>query len=121
MWWVMSVTTTGTLVRLGTREKLLTDIQQAVRPGVAAQALVLLALDGLRDYVERVGPLESRALVAQLASRLDDAVSSVGSCYRAREDEFAVLCSAEGAALEPLVDRAAETLQDPSLRVSFGV
>jgi GGDEF domain-containing protein len=130
MVWVMSVTTEtlevrppsgGALVRLGTREDLLADIDQAVQPGVAPRALVLLALDGFREYAERVGPLESRTLVSHLATRLDEAVRPVGSCYRAREDEFAVLCAADGATLEPLVDHAAATMRDPALRVSVAV
>jgi GGDEF domain-containing protein len=111
----------GALVHLGTREDLLADIGQAVQPGVAPRALVLLALDGFRDYAERVGPLESRTLVSHLATRLDEAVRPVGSCYRAREDEFAVLCAADGATLEPLVDHAAATMRDPALRVSVAV
>jgi GGDEF domain-containing protein len=111
----------GALVRLGTREDLLADIGQAVQPGVAPRALVLLALDGFREYADRVGPLESRSLVSHLATRLDEAVRPVGSCYRAREDEFAVLCDADGATLEPLVDNAAATLRDPALRVSVAV
>jgi GGDEF domain-containing protein len=130
MVWVMSVTSEtlevrppsgGALVHLGTREDLLADIGQAVQPGVAPRALVLLALDGFRDYAERVGPLESRTLVSHLATRLDEAVRPVGSCYRAREDEFAVLCAADGATLEPLVDHAAATMRDPALRVSVVV
>src|SRR5262249_19145232 len=130
MVWVMSITSEtievrppsdGALVRLGTREELLTDIGQAVQPGVAPRALVLLALDGFREYADRVGPLESRTLVSHLATRLEEAVRPVGSCYRAREDEFAVLCDADGATLEPLVDHAAGSLRDPALRVSVAV
>src|SRR4051794_8030376 len=115
----MSVTTES--LRLGSRADLLAEIGEAVRPGVPARALVLLALDGFREYADRVGALESRGLVTQLATRLDEAVSSAGSCYRARDDEFAVICDAEPARLEPLVDHAAATLRDPALRVSLDV
>jgi GGDEF domain-containing protein len=113
--------TSDELVRIGSREQLLADIARAVQPGVSPQALVLLALDGFREFHDRVGPLESRTLLAELAERLEEAVASAGSCYRARDDEFAVLCDAECAALEPLVDQAAATLREPGLRVSVGV
>lgn len=109
------------LVRFGNREQLIADITDAVRPGVPPRALVLLALDGFRDFVERVGPLESGALLAELAGRLEESVSPVGACYRAREDEFAVLCEARGTALEPLVEGAAETLREPSAQAAVAV
>jgi len=121
MVWVMSVTSESTalalpseLERLGSRERLIADISEAVQPGVAAQALVLLALDGFRDLVDRIGPLEGGAFLAELAGRLEDAVRPSGVCYRARQDEFAVLCTADGATLAPLVDRAAATLSEPA-------
>src|SRR5579872_3212818 len=101
MVWVMSVTSASPVAALGSREQLIADITDAIAPGVPSRALVLLALDGFRDFAERVGPLESGALLAELAGRLEETVSPVGACYRAREDEFAVLCAASGAALEP--------------------
>jgi len=82
---------------------------------------VLLALDGFRDYVDRVGPLESRSVLADLAGRLDEVVSPAGTCYRAREDEFAVLCDASSGTLEPLVDNAAATLREPGIEIAVAV
>jgi len=100
----------GQLTGFGSREQLLADLAEAVEPDSAPTALAIFALDGLREFVDRVGRMEGEALLAGLASRLEQAVSSDGSCYRPREDEFALLCDASDPLLELLLGRAAAAL-----------
>ena len=127
MVWVMSVTSESPVLApapgrcLGSREQLLAEITAAVRPGVSPRAFVLLAFDGFRDFADRVGQLESRTLLHDLVARLEESVSPAGACFRAREDEFAVLCDAEPTTLEPLLEHAAEMLREPGAHANVAL
>ena len=106
------------------REQLLADLAEAAKPDLLPKALAVFALDGFSEFVERLGRVEGEAVLAELANRLERAVSSAGSCYRPREDEFALLCDAGGPSLEPLFDRAIAALREPGrpvpLSAAFG-
>ena len=127
MVWGMSVTSESPVLAsapgrcLGSREQLLAEITAAVRPGVSPRAFVLLAFDGFRDFADRVGQIESRTLLHDLVARLEEAVSPAGACFRAREDEFAVLCDAEPTTLEPLLEHAAEMLREPGAHANVAL
>jgi GGDEF domain-containing protein len=51
----------------------------------------VFALDGFVEFEELYGVLEARKLLRRLSERLVEAVGGLGSCYRPRGDEFAVL------------------------------
>jgi GGDEF domain-containing protein len=103
----------------GSREQLVADLATAVEPDAAPKVLVLFALDGFRDLVRDLGRLESERLSAELSLRLAEAAGPTGVWYRPRDDEFAVLCDAPSAALEPLLRRATAALCESGLDVSM--
>ena len=96
----------------GSREELLADLAEATRSGVLPKVLVMFALDGFRDLDDTLGRVERQALLAGLVDRLERTVSSVGTCYQPRGDEFALLCPAGDALPEPLLHGAVAALSE---------
>ena len=107
-------------VALGSREQLLADLQEAMRPGAVRSALVIVGLTGFQEYVDRHGWLEGEVLLDALATRLDEAVAGSSSCYRARRDEFALLCDPERAPLAPLLQRVTAAVAEPDGSIPVG-
>lgn len=103
----------GQPLSFGSREQLLADLAEAVKPNLRPKVLAIFALAGFREFVDHLGRLESQALLAELASRLEQSVTPAGSWYRPREDEFALLGDAGDPALEPLLDHAVAALCRP--------
>ena len=106
------------LSRFGSRERLLVDLGEAMRPDGAPQVLALFALTGFHECVARLGRPGSQALLGRLSSRLEQVVGPTGRCYWPREDEFALLCDAATPALESLLERAAAALSERSAAVA---
>jgi GGDEF domain-containing protein len=102
------------LTRFGSRERLLVDLGEAMRPDGAPQVLALFALTGFHECVANLGRPGSQALLGKLSSRLEQVVGPAGSCYWPREDEFALLCDAGTPGLDSLLERAAAALSDRS-------
>ncbi len=106
------------------REQLLADLAEAAKPDLLPKALAVVALDGVGELVERLGGVRAEAVLAELADRLEQTVSSAGSCYRPRKDEFALLCDAGDPSLQPLLERAIAALREPGrpapLNAAFG-
>lgn len=97
----------------GSREELLADLAEAMRPGAQPRRLAIFALEGFGEFTDRLGRVEGETLLAGLAKRFELAVGDAGSCYRPRTDEFALLCEAGGPSIELLLERAATALSEP--------
>jgi GGDEF domain-containing protein len=107
------------LTRFGSRERLLVDLSEAMRPEGAPKVLALFALTGFHECVATLGRPLSQALLGRLSSRLEQVVGPAGSCYWPREDEFALLCDAGTHALDALLGRAAAALSERSAAVAI--
>ncbi len=103
------------LTGFGNRNKLLADLAGATEPVV----LALFYLDGFQEYRDFFGRLQSETTTVELADRLERVVRSAGSCYRAREDEFAVIVGAHGA--DDVLEAARAVLSEPGRYVSITV
>lgn len=117
----MSITAEPALrVALGSREQLLADLQEGMRPGAVRSALVIVGLTGFREFVDCHGWLEGEALLDALELRLAEAVAGSASCYRARRDEFALVCNPERVPLGPLLQRLTDVLAEPDGPIPVG-
>jgi GGDEF domain-containing protein len=118
--WVTLTAEPALRIALGSREQLLADLQERMRPGAARSALVIVGLTGFEEFVDRHGWLEGEALLGALASRLNGAVAGSASCYRARRDEFALLGDPELVPLAPLLERLTAALDEPDGPIPVG-
>ena len=98
---------------LGSREQLLADLQEAMQPGAGRSALLIVGLTGFEQFVDRHSWVEGEALLDALSARLGQAVGGSARCYRARRDEFALLCDPEDVPLAPLLERVTAALAEP--------
>jgi GGDEF domain-containing protein len=87
---------------LGVRGKLFADLTEAVAPESPSSLLALFALDGFKEFEELYGVLDARKLLRRLADRLGEALHGIGSAYRPRGDEFAILVEEPGKVTELL-------------------
>jgi two-component system, cell cycle response regulator len=89
---------TDALTGLGNRRALIADLEQAAH-GASPEsplALVILDLDGFKQYNDRFGHPMGDALLARLARKLEvAAVNCDARAYRLGGDEFCVLATAE--------------------------
>jgi diguanylate cyclase (GGDEF)-like protein len=112
---------TDALTGLGNRRRLLDDLQQALS-GEAPRpcALLLLDLDGFKQYNDTNGHPAGDALLATLGAELRAAVEGRASAYRLGGDEFCVLARPEVDDVEMLIEdsRAALTHIGDDGRVS---
>jgi GGDEF domain-containing protein len=115
---------TDSLTGFGTRHKLLLDLERAVRPTSEPTLLVIFCLEGFDEYVDLLGRLESQTLLLRLAGRLAKTLEPAGTCYRPREDEFAVLVHTPIATVKPILDSAVLALRERgghvAISASFG-
>jgi diguanylate cyclase len=109
---------TEPLTGFGSRAKLLDDLETAVKPDSPSSVLVIIGFDGLTEYRDTFGRLETQTLLAELAGRLQDELKSVGTCYRPREDEFALIVHAAIDTVQPLLDVLIPRLHEPGRFVS---
>jgi GGDEF domain-containing protein len=79
------------LTGFGDRRRLLADLAEALVPRSSASVLAVFDLAGMSEYRRDHGLLASDELLARLAEGFGQIVSPAGSCYRPRQDEFAVL------------------------------
>jgi GGDEF domain-containing protein len=98
---------------LGSREQLLADLQEAMRPSAGRSALLIVGLAGFQEFVDRHSWVEGEALLDALAARLGKTVGGSARCYRARRDEFALLCDPERVPLAALIERLRAALAEP--------
>ena len=84
---------TDSLTGLGNRRALLAALEDELvdAPATKSAVLVLLDLDGFKDYNDTFGHPAGDALLVRLGGRLDQAVAGCGSAYRLGGDEFCAL------------------------------
>ena len=107
-----TLATTDPLTGLGNRRRLLDDLQRQLddesagaRPGL----LMLLDLNGFKNYNDTFGHPAGDALLVRLGHALTEAVASLGGrAYRPGGDEFCVIVAdaSERSALEHAASRA---------------
>jgi two-component system, cell cycle response regulator len=83
---------TDALTGIGNRRKLLTDLEARLEAGKPS-VLLLLDLDGFKNYNDTFGHPAGDALLARLAKKLSVAVGDRGEAYRMGGDEFCVLAT----------------------------
>jgi diguanylate cyclase (GGDEF)-like protein len=102
------------LTALPNRRSLRRDLEQAFAPGDGEQEsmLVLLDLDGFKQYNDTFGHPAGDALLTRLGARLAAAVSGRGIAYRMGGDEFCVLALVGDDGGTQIVQLAAEALSE---------
>jgi diguanylate cyclase (GGDEF)-like protein len=82
---------TDELTGLGNRRRLMLDLQQMLGPDTEREGvLLLLDLDGFKNYNDRFGHPAGDALLERLGERLEGLMPDA-SCYRLGGDEFCVI------------------------------
>jgi two-component system, cell cycle response regulator len=118
--------TTDALTGLGNRRMLLNDLRHQVETGSSTHPslLVLLDLNGFKNYNDTFGHPAGDALLVRLAKALRDAVKSFdGRAYRPGGDEFCVITSdaSQRRAVEFAASRAlSETGKGFAISTAFG-
>jgi two-component system cell cycle response regulator len=121
-----TLATTDALTGLGNRRILLTDLHRQAQTVSSAHPslLVLLDLNGFKNYNDTFGHPAGDALLARLANALTEAVEPFGArAYRPGGDEFCVIASdaSQQGALERAATRAlCETGKGFAISTAFG-
>jgi diguanylate cyclase (GGDEF)-like protein/putative nucleotidyltransferase with HDIG domain len=105
---VEELSETDSLTGLWNRRRLMTNLAQAVS-SKAPTAVVLLDLDGFKEYNDKFGHPAGDALLVRLSHRLAAAANGRGGAYRLGGDEFCVVWSVGAdtpAALERIAHEA---------------
>lgn len=84
------ISLTDSLTGLGNRRRLMTDLERIAATGEPA-LLVILDLDGFKDYNDTFGHPAGDSLLARLGQRLAAAVGEQGAAYRLGGDEFCAI------------------------------
>ena len=102
------------LTGLGNRRKLTTDLDQALdeRGGSRPHVLVILDLNGFKQYNDTFGHPAGDALLRRLAGKLAEAAQPHGEAYRLGGDEFCVLGSPPAVAVAGYVDATVRALDE---------
>ena len=118
---------TDDLTQIGNRRLLLQHLERAAAEARAGSpsALVLFDLNGFKHYNDTFGHVEGDRLLAELARRLEAAVSGHGTAYRLGGDEFCTLLRGDPRTLDQLLPRLeyalTETRDVASVGCSYGV
>jgi diguanylate cyclase (GGDEF)-like protein len=116
---------TDAMTGLPNRRALITDLDRACTTGAEQTLLVLLDLDGFKQYNDTFGHPAGDALLTRLAQQLAAAADGLGTAYRMGGDEFCVLARI-GPGTDPhaITCAAAASLSDtgPGFRIgsSYG-
>jgi two-component system cell cycle response regulator len=109
---------TDALTGLGNRRKLMLDLDDYLAADAGAGrrddrvGLILLDLDGFKQYNDRFGHPLGDALLARLGHRLAGELGSEGDTYRLGGDEFCVIAPGDEAEIEVLAQEAREALSE---------
>jgi GGDEF domain-containing protein len=101
----------NTLPGFADRAVLLRDLSEAVRAGSPPSLVSILSLEGYDKFGETYGTPAQQALAARLAARLRATLQERGTCYRAGQDELAVLITAPIGEALPLLKAAVTALR----------
>lgn len=102
---------TDALTGLGNRRQLLDDLTEATADATPApRVLLLLDLDGFKQYNDTNGHPAGDALLATLGAALRAAVATCGTAYRLGGDEFCVLATPDVTDIDGLAADARDAL-----------
>ncbi len=73
------------------RDDLIEDLREALRPGSSPGVLAIFALDGAEEYRRVNGESAGERLNGRLAEEFLSIVRPVGRCYTSRQDELCAL------------------------------
>jgi diguanylate cyclase (GGDEF)-like protein len=102
---------TDQLTLLGNRRRLLADLEAAFVDG-SPRLLMLLDLNGFKQYNDTFGHPAGDALLARLGHSLADATQSRGRAYRLGGDEFCALIDFDDGAEDELLEATAAALSE---------
>jgi diguanylate cyclase (GGDEF)-like protein/putative nucleotidyltransferase with HDIG domain len=102
---------TDQLTQLGNRRQLLEDLASALEEP-RDRLLVLLDLNGFKNYNDNFGHLAGDTLLARLGTSLSVAFEGHGHAYRLGGDEFCVLVELADSEPASLIEAAASALQE---------
>ncbi len=107
-------TLTDTLTGLGNRRRLMADLDDVLAAGLEAPArvLVILDLDGFKQYNDTFGHPAGDVLLSRLGRKLAEATAPIGTAYRPGGDEFCVLTKPGSAAAEGIASVARAALAE---------
>jgi diguanylate cyclase (GGDEF)-like protein len=105
---------TDSLTGLRNRRKLMQDLEQVAEVATTERpyGLLLLDLDGFKQYNDRFGHPMGDALLARLGNRLRDTMRGAGESYRLGGDEFCVLAAGNDQEVARLAELAKTALSD---------
>ena len=105
---------TDPLTQLGNRRRLANDFEQMLPAATTAQPLhlLLLDLDGFKQYNDAFGHVAGDALLTRLAGKLAAAVDERGAAYRIGGDEFCLLLRSAGRSATGLESAAVRALSE---------
>jgi two-component system cell cycle response regulator len=105
---------TDALTGLSNRRKLMLDLEQAIAQATVSDpyGLMVLDLDGFKQYNDRFGHPMGDALLSRLGNQLRSTVTGWGECYRLGGDEFCVVASGSERDIQHVAEIAREALSD---------
>lgn len=89
------------LSRVRDRNALFRALGDAVEPGGATSVLVVVGLEGMREFLERRSGYEQQRLLGVLAETLLSAIGDDSAVYQSRRGEFCVLFEGGLQAIRP--------------------
>jgi diguanylate cyclase (GGDEF)-like protein len=112
---------TDALTGLGNRRALTAGVHAAVpKAGGDGLMLVVLDLDGFKQYNDSYGHPAGDALLARLGERLASTMEGIGHAYRMGGDEFCVTASARDSSDEAIAVLAASALSESGEGFAIG-
>jgi diguanylate cyclase (GGDEF)-like protein len=105
---------TDSLTGLANRRRLMVDLTEAIAAATPERpcALVILDLDGFKQYNDRFGHPVGDSLLSRLGRQLAASIGSAGRAYRLGGDEFCVVASGAREELHGLAQHAQACLYD---------
>jgi two-component system, cell cycle response regulator len=105
---------TDALTGLGNRRKLMGDLQRAAEVATLDNpiGLMVLDLDGFKQYNDRFGHPMGDALLARLGVQLAAVVRGAGIAYRLGGDEFCVIAGGSEQEIKNVAERGRAALSD---------
>jgi two-component system cell cycle response regulator len=105
---------TDALTGLGNRRKLMRDLERAVETATVDRpvGLMVLDLDGFKQYNDRFGHPMGDALLSRLGKQLATVVRGDGIAYRLGGDEFCVVAGGSEEQIERVAESSRQALSD---------
>ena len=105
--------TIDTLTGLGTRRKLVADLENRLADTAGAPTLLLIFdLSGFKSYNDNFGHAAGDGLLIRLGEKLASVVGAQGASYRLGGDEFGLVAPVDEGEAEGLIERASAALAE---------